>query len=207
MTTIAKTTQKPISAASRAWPVVSAKIEPNRVREATVPLPPWTPRLKRSRKKTPRPSTQTKTMPIITSSAAARWPIAARSAATKTVAAKRPMRRSMPAAAAARAPVKATWLSASPANTWRAEHDEVADRAAGERDRCACEQGVADELVRKHSRSTSPRSRLSCAAPARAAAGRLRGRRGRRRRGRRRSSRRRSRPSNCRSRRASARSR
>ena len=46
--------------------------------------------------------------------------------------------------------MKATWLSASPANTWAAEHDEVADGAAGERDRRACEQGVADELVREH---------------------------------------------------------
>ena len=34
-----------------------------------------------------------------------------------TVAAKRPRRTSIPAAAAAKAPVKATWLSASPAKT------------------------------------------------------------------------------------------
>ena len=108
----------PISAASRASLVVSEKIDPKRVREATMPFPPLTPRLKRSRKKTPRPSTQTKTMPIVTSSIRVRSPIAARSAATNTVEANSPRRRSTPAAAAASAPVKATWLSASPAKTW-----------------------------------------------------------------------------------------
>ena len=66
------------------------------------------------------------------------------------VAAKRPKRRSMPAAAAARAPVKATWLSASPGEDLAAQDDEVADRPAGERDRRACDQGDADEVLREH---------------------------------------------------------
>ena len=35
----------------------------------------------------------------------------------------------------------------------RAQHDEVADGAAGERDRRAGEERVADELVRQHQRA------------------------------------------------------
>ena len=57
---------------------------------------------------------------------------------------------SMPAAAAASAPVKATWLSASPAKTWLRSDDEVADQPAGERDEGARQEGVAHELVGEH---------------------------------------------------------
>ena len=58
-----------------------------------------------------------------------------------------------PASAAASTPVNATWLSASPGEHLRAQHDEVADRARGERDRRAGEERVADELLREHQRS------------------------------------------------------
>ena len=78
---------------------------------------------------------------------------------------------STPAAAAASAPVKATWLSASPVKTWRAQHDEVADQPAGERDEGAGEQRVAHELVREHQ---------ACYARTRRAAARDGARRGRR---------------------------
>src|SRR5881409_2687996 len=56
-----------------------------------------------SRNRTPRPSTQTNTRPIVTSSTRARPPRAARRAATKMVAANSPTRRSIPALAAAAA--------------------------------------------------------------------------------------------------------
>ena len=54
---------------------------------------------------------------MATSSAPARGPITPSSSATAIVAANSPTRVSSPAAAAASAPVKATWLRASPANT------------------------------------------------------------------------------------------
>ncbi len=98
------------------------------------PFAPPEPALNRSRKSTPRPSTQTKTIPIVTSSARARPPSAPSSSATRTVATNRPTRRSTPAAAAASAPVNATWPSASPAKTCAAQHDEPADQAAGQGD-------------------------------------------------------------------------
>ena len=74
--------------------------------------------MKIERKSAPRPRTQAKTDPITTSSGRARSPSRPIPAATAIVAAKRPSLTSTPAAAAARAPVKATWLSASPAKTW-----------------------------------------------------------------------------------------
>ena len=93
--------------------------------------------------------------------------------ATRIVAANRPSRMSTPAAAAASAPVNATWLSASPANTCAAEHDEVADQPARQRDRGAGEERVADELVGEHqARACDGRER---AAQQRRVVGRRRG--------------------------------
>ena len=93
-------------------------MEPNRTRTAAVPFSPLEPLVKIERKRAPRPSTQTKTEPITTSSGRARSPSSPIPVATAIVATKRPSLMSIPAAAAASAPVKATWLSASPAKTW-----------------------------------------------------------------------------------------
>ncbi len=163
----AATSATPRSAASCASPAVRLKIEPNSVRAAIVPLAPEAPELKRSRNSTPSPRTHTNTIPVVTSSARARRAEdraeesrAPSSSATPTVAANSPTRRSRPAAAAASAPVNATWLSASPANDLHAQHHEVADQPARHRDARAREQGVAEEPL-EHQRSALRASRAA----------------------------------------------
>ena len=106
-----------IAAAILASPALRPRIEPKSTRTPAVPLEPLAPAAKIERKRAPRPRTQAKTEPIATSSGRERSPSRPIPAATRIVAAKRPSRMSTPAAAAARAPVKATWLSASPAKT------------------------------------------------------------------------------------------
>ncbi len=117
-------------AASAASPPPRPKIEPNRVRAAWIPALPPEPRLKRVRKNTPSASTTVKSTPMSASSASAAPEARAPRAASAPrpsraiampaaiVAANSPILWSIPAAAAASAPGKATWLSASPAKSW-----------------------------------------------------------------------------------------
>ena len=116
MTTIA--TSAAITAASRACPALRPKIEPNSTRTPATPLLPLRLVVTIDRKSAPSPRIQAKTVPTTTSSAWARPASAPIAAATATVAMNSPKRTSTPAAAAASAPVNATWLSASLANTW-----------------------------------------------------------------------------------------
>jgi hypothetical protein len=97
--------------------VAEPKIEPKRTRTAAVPLLALPLVVKIARKSTPSPRIQAKTVPIVTSSARARSPRLPMPIPATIVAAKRPMRMSIPKAAAASAPVNATWLSASLAKT------------------------------------------------------------------------------------------
>jgi hypothetical protein len=70
------------------------------------------------RKRTPRPSVQANSEPMVTSSARALSPRRPMTMPPRIVAAKTPARMLRPRTAAARPPVKATWLRASPAKTW-----------------------------------------------------------------------------------------
>ena len=106
-----------MATAAQARPASSPRMEPNNTLTPAVLLPVARDEVNTERKSTPTPRIHANTAPMVTSSARPTSPSAPSTRATATVAAKIPRRASRPAARATRAPVKATWLRASPANT------------------------------------------------------------------------------------------
>ena len=151
-----------MNAATVVWPLVSPKRDPKSTLTPELPLlPPRValapPVVQMVRKNTPRPRIQANTLPITTSSARPARPRTAMATPNMMHAPNRPMRRSIPAAKAARAPVKGHVGEGVSGEDLGAQDHEVADESGGGDDRA----DVGPDLERQGQHVADPDYRVA----------------------------------------------